>query len=266
MGTGSNAAPTLSLNASATWVGHEDVLTLTADATDEDGDPITITWLMAKDQSVDDGHDHDHGSGADQGDSFGIPEETGKTGEQAEFTFTESGTYRLVARAQDPKGGESEESVDIKVTQSVPKTTFTFVKEETLAAGTGGEEGASLLLYDLMQPSQNTYIDSARYDVRLLYPGEGTFSLDWSSSAAPADLDAYLFDGSGELIAALNQADPAGTTEETTVELKDGSYTIEVYARAGANVPYTLTLDLDLLIPGLTVTEDGHGDGHDHAH
>ncbi len=269
VGSGENAAPEASISPAADWVGHGQPLNVSASATDPDGDPVEIQWLMAKKEGGGgDGHDHDHGGGGG-GDNFGIPEDTGKTGEQATFTFEESGTYRLVARALDPKGASHDATVDIKVTQTVPKTTFTFEKTDTLAAGTGGA-GASNELYGLTQPSQNTFIDSARYDVRLLYRGTGTFSVTWNGSSTeagpsgPADLDLYLYNDQGETIQELETTDPTATSESADVDLRPGTYTIVVSAKAGANIPYTVTLDLDLLIPGLTVqTDDGHDD-HDH--
>lgn len=264
VGSGENTAPTATIDPATDWVGHGEQLNVTADATDPDGDPVEIQWLIAKRQGGGgDGHDHDHGGSAG-GDQYGIPEDTGKTGSSTTFTFEESGTYRLVARALDPKGASHDATVEIKVTQTVPKTTFLFQESNTLAAGTGGAE-ASNELYGLTQPSQNTYIDSARYDLRLLYRGVGNLAVTWNGSEAPADLDLYLYNDQGETVKELATTDPMATSESGDVDLKPGTYTMVVSAKAGANIPYTLTLDLDLLIPGLTLDQGGD-DGHDHEH
>lgn len=279
VGDGENEIPTVSVDSSKPWVAHGEQVELTADASDPDGDPVEVQWLVAK-KVKQGGHDHGgdggghgHGGGGDSGpqsDPYGIAEPSGKNGTSATFSFDESGTYKLVGKAQDPKGGTAEDSVEIKVTRTVPKPTFTLIESDTLAAGTGaGQTGtsASELLYEVQQPSQNTFVDAARYDTRLIYPGEGTFSLDWSNSTAPADLDLFLQDSTGENVVELDGVNPTGTQVSTDVDLPKGSYTILVRANAGANIDYTVTLDLDLKIPGLTVgVDDGNDDGHDHEH
>ncbi len=287
VGTGVNTAPTVTITREKPWVAHGEELTMTADASDGDGDPLEIVWLQAKKQEQgghhggDDGHDHGHGGqSAEEGDSYGIPEPTGKTGETATFTFEESGTYKLVAKAEDPKGATATASLEIKVTRTVPKPTFTLVESGELTAGTAaGQTGisGSEIIYETQQPSQNTHIDAVRYDIRLIYPGEGTFSLNWSGAAGagPADLDLFLQDGNGDNIVARDDPDPTSSNISTEVDLAKGSYTILVRANAGAQIPYTVTLDLDLEIPGLTVdvgpntasSEDSSADdGHDHEH
>lgn len=270
VGSGENARPAVVVHPSATWVGHGDMLNVHASAEDPDGDPLTISWLLSKNMAEGGGHAHapgeEHGPGGeDSGASgFGIPEPTGQTGETAEFTFTESGTYRVVARATDPKGGKTESHVDIKVTQTVPKTTFTFAKSEQVLIGDAGA-GVSLVLYDLMQPNNNTNVDSARFDFRLLYTGTGIVSLTWNGSAAPADLDLRILDDAGEAVAEFATRDPLGTAEGGDVTLPAGSYALEVRAFTGAAVPYDLLLDLALEVPGLT--DGGEGpDGHGHDH
>lgn len=275
VGSGQNAAPSVTATSNKNWVAHGEPVELTADAHDDDGDPIEVTWLVAeKQEQGGHGHDHDHGGGGeqDEGDPYGIPQETGETGAEASLTFNESGTYRIVAEAADAKGATDRDRLEVKVTRTVPKPTFTLVETGTLAAGTAAGEtdvSVSEILYDAQEPSQNTFIDAARYDTRLVYPGSGTLSLDWSNSTAPADLELTLVDETGSTVVSLSATeDPTTDRMETDVELSDGSYTIYVRANAGANIEYTVTLDLDLEIPGLTVdVDDGHDDGHDgHDH
>lgn len=290
VGTGENAKPTVDADRDKPWVAHGEPLTLTAKTDDPDGDPVNVTWLITKKQEQGGhhggdggGHDHGHGGGghdAPQGSDYGIPRPTGKTGSPVTFTFTESGTYRLIALAEDPKGGKATDPLEVKVTRTVPKPTFTLIETGNLTAGTAsGQTGlsASELIYETQQPSQNTYIDAARYDLRLVYPGHGNLSLNWSGTAGagPADLDLFLQDSTGENIVAKKGVDPTQTTISVPVDLNKGSYTILVRANAGAQIPYEVTLDLDLEIPGLTVDvhdetgdqgsddEDGHDD-HDH--
>ncbi len=275
VGSGENTAPTVTASSNENWFAHGEPVELSADVHDADGDPIEVTWLVAeKQEQGGHGHDHDHGGGAeqDEGDPYGIPQETGETGTEASLTFNESGTYRIVAEAADAKGATDRDPIEVKVTRTVPKTTFTLVETGTLAAGTAaGETGVSVseILYDAQEPSQNTFIDAARYDTRLVYPGSGTLSLDWSNSTAPADLELALVDETGSTVTTLSSTEePTTDRMETDVELSDGSYTIYVRANAGANIEYTATLDLALEIPGLTVgVDDGPDDGHDgHDH
>jgi hypothetical protein len=271
VGSGENSDPTVTVDADEPWVGHGEPVTVTASADDPDGEPVNVTWLLAEKQEQgghshgDGGGGHGHGGGGEDADPYGIPAETGTTGPEASFTFEESGTYKLVAQAEDPKDGSARDHVTVKVTRTVPKPTFTFQKSEELMAGTGaGTTGTSLseVLYDAQEPSQNTYVDAAVYETRLVYPGSGTFSLDWSNATVPADLEAELVNEGGDRVASLTAEDPTADRLESEVDLDKGSYTIAVRANAGASVPYTVTLDLDLEIPGLTDVDEGHGDGH----
>lgn len=262
IGSGQNSVPTADVHADRKWIAHGEMLAVHATAADADGDPVAIEWLLTKNMAAGgDGHDHDHG-GASGASGFGIPEPTGQSGESAEFSFPGSGTYRIVARAVDPKGGKGEAFVDVKVTQTVPKTTFSYTEEGTLLVGSAGA-GASLLLYGLLQPSQNTFVDSARYDFRLLYPGNGNVTLDWSDSPAPADLDVVIQNEAGEEVLALTTMDdPTATVETGEVTLPPGAYVALVTARAGAQVPFELSVSLTLQVPGLNVAEDGHAHEH----
>ena len=267
VGSGVNALPAIELNPSASWVGHGDELTVHATVSDGDDDPLEIQWLLSKNMAAGgDGHDHDHGDGAAHGgpDGFGIPEPTGQTGEVGTFTFDESGQYRITARVTDAKGGRTDEAVEVKVTQTVPKTTFRLNDTQTLLVGTAGA-GASMILYDAMQPSDNSYIDAARYNFRLLYDAVGTVGITWQGlGGTPADLDLVLVDEAGNPIASLDELDAMATNATGPVTLSPGSYAIVIYANVGAEITYDLLLDLDLIIPGLTDVEMGHDDGHDH--
>lgn len=265
VGSGENAVPSVSMEADRGWVAHDDPLTVRASASDPDGDPVEIEWLLTKDQSVDDGHDHDHG-GSGGGSGFGIPESTGQTGPEATFSFDESGTYRIVAQAMDPKGGKATDSFDVKVTHTVPKPTFNFTESGTLTAGTAGAN-ASLALYGIQQPAENSFIDSARYDLRLIYPGSGDLALTWSDPSTASDLDAYLLTDNGKVVYQLAELDPQSSSASMPVDLSSGSYVLEISANSGAQIEFSVALSLDLKIPGLTV-DTGHGDdGHDdHDH
>lgn len=249
VGTGENTPPTITIHADEAWVGHDDPLTVTATASDPDGDPLEVEWLTAKRVESDD----------DEG-AYGLPQPTGQTGEQATFTFNESGTYKIVGEATDAKQGSTTDETEVKVTRTVPRTTFTLVEEGTLAAGTGaGHTGQSIseALYEIQEPSQNTFIDAARYDTTLLYPGQGTLTLDWSNATAPADLELVLETRKGREVTTLATDDPTQDRLETDLEIEAGSYALIVRANAAANTAYTLTLDLDLIIPGLT-DQDTH--------
>ncbi len=243
VGTGENTDPTVTVTGDAAWVAHEDPVTVTADATDPDGDPVEVTWLLAQ-----------RHEGNDES-AYGLPDETGKTGPEATFTFNESGMYRIVGQAEDPKGGTSQQHLEVKVTRTVPKTTFTFVEEDTLTLGTGaGVTGfsASELLYEVQEPSQNTYIDAARYETSLQYPGTGTVSLDWSNATTPAALELVIQNADGQEVLRLNEQDPTVDRLESQADLDAGSYTLLVRANAAAETAFTLTMDLDLHIPRLT--------------
>ncbi len=245
VGTGENTPPTITVTADAAWISQEDPLTVTADVTDPDGDPVEIEWLIA--QRIEASNEEDS--------VYDLPEETDKTGDDATFTFDESGTYKIIGKATDAKGDSSTDEIEVKVTRTVPRTTFTLVEEGTLAAGTGaGATGQSIseILYDLQEPSQNTFIDAARYDTTLLYPGKGTLSLDWSNATTPADLELILETRDGTPVETLTADDPTQHRLETSIDLDRGSYVLTVRANAAANTDYTLTLDLDLIIPGLT--------------
>lgn len=245
VGTGENTPPTLTVDAGTRWVGHGDTLEVTADATDPDGDPLEVEWLIAK-----------RLEGSDEDDAaYGLPDPTEQTGDQATFTFDDSGTYKIIGEATDAKGDSTKDEIEVKVTRTVPRTSFTLVQEDTLAAGTAAgitDQSASEVLYDLQEPSQNTFIDAARYDTTILYPGHGTLSLDWSNATTPANLELVLETRNGGEVVTLTTDDPTQDQLETPIELSKGSYTLTVRANAAANTDYTLTMDLDLVIPGLT--------------